>query len=200
MLSLSHRILACVTCIFSGLPHATGQTSDSLNTYNTFAFADAQFDSTDQVMQFTSGFGYTVAYKKEWERDKRTGDNLLLYLRPFDAKYPTTFREMFTIIREPIDAGSISLKKYVSMQNSIHENTWSKYNIVYEVKQMQPFQIDNLDAFQMHSVLSGVSQEKLILMFIHQNYAYRIEYTATDITYTDFLEDVRKTINTFSFY
>jgi hypothetical protein len=86
------------------------------------------------------------------------------------------------------------------MQNSIHENTWSKYNIVYEVKQMQPFQIDNLDAFQMHSVLSGVSQEKLILMFIHQNYAYRIEYTATDITYTDFLEDVRKTINTFSFY
>ncbi|MBC8046166.1 MAG: hypothetical protein H7Y00_05175, partial [Fimbriimonadaceae bacterium] len=82
---------------------------------------------------------------------------------------------------------------------TINENTWMKYKIDYKAVNMQPFKLNNINAYQMRCTLSQVSQEKLIVLFVENNYAYKIEYTATNISYNDFLKDVRKVINSFVF-
>lgn len=174
--------------------------ADSLKTDSVvFKFADVQFDSTDNVLSYKSSFGYEVKYPKEWVSDKRAGANLILYLRPYDAKSPSTFREMLTIIREPVEDASKSLKNYVFMQNTINENTWQKYNIRYEVMYSEAFDLHGTEAFQVFCTLKEVSQQKLLIIFMQNKYAYKIEYTSTNVTYTDYLKQVRKVVNSFEF-
>lgn len=184
----------------SGLLAVNSGLADSLKTDSVvFNFADVRFDSTDNVVSFKSGFGFEVKYPKEWESDKRAGANLILYLRTYDAKLPSAFREMLTIIREPVEDDSKSLKNYVLMQNTINENTWQKYNIHYEVLYSEAFDLHGTEAFQVFCTLKEVSQQKLLIIFIHNKYAYKIEYTSTNVTYTDYLKQVRKVVNSFEF-
>ncbi|MFN0274207.1 MAG: PsbP-related protein [Chitinophagales bacterium] len=193
--------MALILLFQNAIPlHAKMYPADTLkNDSSAFAFIDAEFDSTDNIVSFKSGHGYSIQYPKEWERDKRAGDNVIFYLRAFDPKFPANFREMLTIIREPIDDISKPLKDYVMMQNTINENTWAKYDINYQVLNMQPFALQTFDAFQTYCTLTEVSQEKLLITFLKDTYAYKIEFTATDVTYKDFLKNVRKVVNSIDF-
>ncbi|MBC8172941.1 MAG: hypothetical protein H7X71_03450 [Chitinophagales bacterium] len=164
-----------------------------------FAYADAKFDINDKTSFHKSINGFIINYPETWERDRRTTDNLVLYVRPSDPKFPAQFREMFTILREPVEDTSKTLYEYVMMQNAINETTWKKYNIDYEVLLMSEFSVNGFSAYQVHSSLPKVSQEKLQVIIIKDHYAYRFEYTATNLSYDVFLEDVRKVINSFVF-
>lgn len=164
-----------------------------------FLYADARFDTADATAYFKSPYGYLISYPQNWERDRRTEDNLVLYLRAPDPKYPATFREMLTIIRESLEDTSKSLSQYVEMQNQINADTWARYKLDLKVEAMQKFTLNGMDAYEVRSTLNKVSQEKLLVIFKQDNYAYKIEYTATNITYDDFLLSVRKAINSFAF-
>lgn len=163
-----------------------------------FPHSESRFAAGDKTNNYVNADGLSVQYPTQWEKDHRSENDLLLYLRTYDKNAPHIFRELFTVTSEGIVNLQQSVDAYAEMVLSLNVDVWSRYSVDFIVEEQESFVLNGLNAIRAKAILPRLDQTHLFVFFIYGSKAYTIEYTATDITYNDFLEMVWKAINSMS--
>lgn len=164
-----------------------------------FPHAEARFSNDDKTSNFINAEGLSVRYFSAWERDYRSTDDLLLYLRPYDKNAPYVFREMLTISSEGLVDDNKKIEEYAEMMLNITSDTWSRYNVDVQALSQEVFELNGMQAYRVRMSLPRLSQEHLLVFFKYNSKAYTIEYIATDVSFDIALESVWKLINSVGF-
>lgn len=160
-------------------------------------YPDAVFDSTAHTNRFLHPTGFTVRYRYNWDRDYSSGEILILHLRKPDPQYPAVFRESVTLSEYKFadtlfvpDSAAISVIEAMSLE-------WSAFGQELEVSKMGTVLVNGNECAYFHAGLSRLSREMLCVLIPANGKVYQILYTATDQTFTFFLEDLWRMIHSY---
>lgn len=164
-----------------------------------FLFDTAKYSINEKLTNYVSDDGLSMRYPTNWERDYRSTEDIMLYLRPFDKNAPYIFREQISIISEGLLNENQNIEDYAVMILNITEDTWSKYNVEVLKVSSEKFELNGMPAFRVITTLPRLSQEHLMVFFKYNTKAYTVEFIATDATFDETVEMAWKFINSLGF-
>ncbi len=164
-----------------------------------FAVDTARYDADDKLTGFVGSDGLSIRYPAAWERDYRSSEDVMLYLRPYDNNAPYVFREQITITSEGLLNDAQSIADYATMILNITEDTWQKYNVEVIVEAGEAFELNGMPGYRAITKLPRLSQVHLIVFFKYNAKAYTVEFIASDVTYDASVEMAWKFINALGF-
>lgn len=160
-------------------------------------YPDAVFDSTAHTNWFLHPTGFTVRYRYNWDRDYSSGDILILHLRKPDPQYPALFRESVTL-SQVLNADSLFIPDSAAASAiEAMEQEWSEFGLQLEVRKKGTVSINGSECAYFHAGLSRLSREILCVLIPVKGKVYQVIYTATDQTFTFFLEDLWRMIHSY---
>jgi hypothetical protein len=156
-------------------------------------------DDTIQVVYPDAVFdtGFTVRYSYNWDRDYSSGDILILHLRKPDPQYPALFRESVSL-SQVLNADSLFVPDSAAASAiEAMEQEWSEFGLQLEVRKKGTVSVNGSECAYFHAGLSRLSREILCVLIPVKGKVYQVIYTATDQTFTFFLEDLWRMIHSY---
>lgn len=164
-----------------------------------FLFDTATYSNNEKLTNYVSDDGLSMRYPTNWERDYRSTEGIMLYLRPYDNNAPYIFREQISITSEGLLNEDQNIEDYAEMILNITEDTWSKYSVEVLKEYNEKFELNGMPAFRVITTLPRLSQEHLMVFFKYNTKAYTVEFIATDSTFDETVEMAWKFINSLGF-
>lgn len=164
-----------------------------------FQFDTASYSNNEKLANYVGNDGLSMRYPTNWERDYRSTDDIMLYLRPYDKSAPYVFREQISITSEGLLNENQNIEDYAEMILNITVDTWSKYSVEVLKEANGKFELNGMSAFRVITVLPRLSQKHLMVFFKYNAKAYTVEFIATDATFDDTVEMAWKFINSLGF-
>jgi len=168
---------------------------DSINV----VLIDAVFDSTASANRYVHSSGFSVRYPYGWNRAFGQDDRLKLVLRETNPDYPANFKETVELTSSRITDSTSNVESFLAEASMQLKQTWEAYQLTTEVIDSGFVNINDRECGYLYAKISRLSQEKLIIVIPGPSRVYTIEYTATNNTFTMFLEDYWRMINSYTF-
>ena len=172
----------------------------SQNDSTAYLATDMRFDSLESTNRYIHPSGLSLRYPPVWTRDMRVSNNeLVVYLRKNDPVDPYKFRELLTVTAETVADTNATLQQLTDLYTTMTEKTWEQYDIFFEVLAVHQLAVNGIPVVVVRARLPKLSQEKLIFIFARKQEVFTMEYTASDITFLRFTNDIWKVANSMAF-
>jgi hypothetical protein len=140
-------------------------------------------------------YGYTLTYPVAWAVREENGGATVTFTTPAESS-SDTFRDNLRVVVQDLTASPMDLDTFVTSQLAIRKQGLANYNLIYE----SPLKIGTYNARKMaYTATLGSGRMQWVEIYtIRGLTAYSLSFTSEESHYRIFVEDLDKTLNSFT--